>query len=58
VWYETKRKIAKPTKRVTKDPINAEKLESIYQKSNVYWLIARKMKPKGIQIVAGSGFLT
>lgn len=50
--------MAKPTKRVIKDPINAEKLESIYQKNNEYWLMARKIKPKGIQIVDGSGFFT
>jgi hypothetical protein len=45
-------------KRATRDPINAERLESIYQKINEYWFIARKIKPKGIQIVVRLGFFT
>jgi hypothetical protein len=45
-------------RRVTKDPMNAEKLESIYQNNSEYWLTARKVKQKGIEIFVGSGFLT
>jgi hypothetical protein len=51
------RKTIKPVKRITKAPVNAKLLASIFQINNEYWLIPNRIKPNGIQIVFGSGFL-